>query len=66
MKDYPRCKTCKWYECLRFGGKCHRLSIWDYTTICLSGENPAGYTMTGFAWTEESFGCIHHEPKESE
>lgn len=63
MTYYPRCKTCRWWE--PFGvsvmGKCSRLSIWDHTTICLSGENPAGHEMTGFAWTEDSFGCVHHE-----
>lgn len=69
MKDYPRCKTCRWWKEGSYYIKVSDVDCdWhevdaSYVTdwTCSAPYGPVRIHSPG-----PSFGCIHHEPKESE
>jgi hypothetical protein len=78
MKNYPRCKTCKWLGALNLegtGGVCKlslsihnerkydgisKFNAFVLEDVLVISDKKAG------VWVDSDFGCIQHEPKESE
>lgn len=72
MTNYPRCRTCRWWEtreverrtliprfvkpCLRMSGVAH---------LNAKTDSALPNTPDRF-WTGPDFGCVHHEPRQPE
>lgn len=60
--DYPRCKTCKHWDDRVEGEELFR----DCTNIRISVGYYSDEAIADPFATGPDFGCVHHEPKESE
>lgn len=67
--DYPRCKTCKWWDVKAYDFGDYRGCLNELLNVSASEGGPVdGLNGSGFEYrttTAPDFGCVHWEAKDT-